>query len=383
MKTVCDVGSCTGCMACVDICPKNAIHIEDTMRSYNAVIEESACISCDMCHRVCQNNNPVSLEQPIYWRQGWSAEDDVRKKSSSGGVGAAIEKAFIKRGGVVCSCTFTHGEFCFSFAENEEQLQRFIGSKYVKSNPKGVYRKIKDFLKLGRCVLFVGLPCQAAAVKIFVGAKLQEKLYLVDLICHGSPSPQVLGTFLEQHGVSIDELEDIGFRSKSTFQLESNQKAIGIPGVLDKYSMAFLNSICYTENCYRCAYARIGRCSDITLGDSWGSELFKEEQRKGISLILCQSKKGMELLEKSNLDLKSVNIDNAIKSNHQLNHPSDMPKCRNEFFDEIESGEKFDKIVWRCLPKSSVKQFIKCILIKARIIDGGKSNYRIVVTFHI
>ena len=99
-------------------------------------------------------------------------------------------------------------------------------------------------------------------------------------------------------------------------------------GVLDKYSISFLNSISYTENCYHCQYANIMRVSDITLGDSWGSNLDIQEQRKGISLILNQTQKGKELLEQSELELMDVELNRAIEHNHQLRHPSIKPNTR-------------------------------------------------------
>ena len=41
MKTVCENDKCTGCMACIDKCPQDAIMIKDTMVAYNAVINEN------------------------------------------------------------------------------------------------------------------------------------------------------------------------------------------------------------------------------------------------------------------------------------------------------------------------------------------------------
>lgn len=86
--------------------------------------------------------------------------------------------------------------------------------------------------------------------------------------------------------------------------------------------MTFLNSTSYTENCYQCNYAQLGRAGDITLGDSWGSELEKKIQDKGVSLILCQSEKGKKLIEQSDLVLKDVELKRAIEHNHQLQHPA-------------------------------------------------------------
>lgn len=113
-------------------------------------------------------------------------------------------------------------------------------------------------------------------------------------------------------------LDTISFRTKTAFQLKQNLKSVGIPGAIDKYSIAFLNSICYTENCYECQYARLERSSDVTLGDSWGTNLSNEEQKRGISLILCQTKKGQELLDLAELELREVDLDCAVQYNHQL-----------------------------------------------------------------
>lgn len=77
-------------------------------------------------------------------------------RSSSGGVAAAIERAFIKNGGIVCSCTFNFGKFEFDFAESEDEVSKFTGSKYVKSNPGEYIRKFQKSLNWGeKCFLLV------------------------------------------------------------------------------------------------------------------------------------------------------------------------------------------------------------------------------------
>ena len=38
MTTVCEKGKCTGCMECIDICPKKAIKVIDSWLEYNAVM---------------------------------------------------------------------------------------------------------------------------------------------------------------------------------------------------------------------------------------------------------------------------------------------------------------------------------------------------------
>ena len=104
MNTVCEKGKCTGCMECLDICPTNAIRVVDSWTAYDAVIDTDKCIRCNACHKACQNNSKPILIKPVWWKQGWACDNSVRMKSSSGGIATAIEQAFIKNGGIVCSC---------------------------------------------------------------------------------------------------------------------------------------------------------------------------------------------------------------------------------------------------------------------------------------
>lgn len=379
MKTVCELNKCAGCMACVDICPKGAIEIKDSLSAYNAEIDEKKCIGCNACHKVCQVNHPASVKDPINWQQGWTENSEMRKECSSGGVATAISKGFLENGGIVCGCTFNEGKFIFEFAENEDELKKFIGSKYVKSNPIGIYKEIKSRLKREEKVLFIGLPCQIAALRNFISADLSDKLYTIDLICHGTPSPKVLDIFLKQYGLTLSSLKDIKFRVKAKFQIYGDYKGIITKGVSDRYSIAFLNALTYTENCYSCPYAKTERVSDVTLGDSWGSELAIDEQKNGISLILSQTEKGNELLKMANLRLEEVDIEKAIANNHQLEYPSFKPTGREKFFKGLKNSN-FNFLVFRILPKQCLRQNVKQFLIKTKLLPGGgKLDYQIII----
>lgn len=371
MKTVCNENQCTGCMACLEACSQDAITIKDDLKHYNAVIDGNKCIDCGACERVCQNNNDIKTATPIVWYQGWSKSEEQRSVSSSGGFAAELAKYFIAKGGIVCSCDFENGIFGFDFAESTDKVERFKGSKYVKSNPTGIYNKIRDYLKAGRKVLVIGLPCQIAAVKLFVGKQFKDDLYLVDLICHGTPSPKVLSLFLNEHGYLITKIRDIQFRHKGTFNIRKDGSNIGEKGVYDCYTLAFLNGLSYTENCYDCKYASCDRVSDLTIGDSWGSELDGNEIKKGISLVLCQTEKGKALLNNSNIHLESVNIEKAIEHNHQLKVPSKKPKKYDYFFNLLKNGTKFDIAVSKSLPRTWFNQQVKSVLIKLKVLRGG------------
>jgi coenzyme F420-reducing hydrogenase beta subunit len=342
--------------------------MQDSLNAFNAAIDETLCIDCNACHKICQYNNNVEMAKPIKWYQGWAANDGERKSSSSGGLGVSLAKTFLEKYGCVCACVFKNGEFRFEFSDSQNDIVKFSGSKYVKSDPTGIYKQIQAKLRLGENVLFIGLPCQVAAVRLYMGAKYNDNLYTVDLICHGSPSPALLEMFLKDYQVSLKTVNDIQFRRKNNFHVYNGDKGIGSEKVQDLYTFAFLSCLDYTENCYVCKYARLYRVSDITIGDSWGSELAGEEQKKGISLILCQTLKGKQLLYDTNLHLEDVDLNKAIEANHQLKEPSQMPDERNKFFFEILSSNNFKKAIKNCYSKVYYKKQLKLLLAKIGVI---------------
>lgn len=137
---------------------------------------------------------------------------------------------------------------------------------------------------------------------------------------------------------------------------------------MDNYLIAFLHSYDYTENCYSCKFATLDRVSDITLGDSWGTEL-SGEVKNGVSLILCQSEKGKELIESAGLNLLDVDINNAISHNEQLNKPSKCSKSRDQFFENYNRYNNFGKALVKTAPGIVAKEKVKSIV--KYIVRGG------------
>lgn len=370
MKTVCDKNQCAGCMACVNRCPKNAISIVDEVRWLNAVIDEGKCVNCGLCENLCPQLNKPATNRPIECFQGWAEAKEIRYTSTSGGAAACITKAFIEKGGYVCSCLFHQGEFLFKITNSIEQSKLFAGSKYVKSNPGDIFEQIKCRLESGKNVLFIGLPCQVAGLKNYLGKTERERLYTIDLVCHGTPSIKMLDVFLKQNGIELRELKNIKFRSKDGMGLSIQDANVSMPGTVDAYLISFLNALNYTENCYSCQYASLNRVSDITLGDNWGTEL-TEELPKGVSLILVNSEKGKEILINTRLILKNVDIKKAISANGQLSNPSKMPTKRNEFMNGIEAGKRYKTLVSRIYRKQYMRQILKGYAIKLHLRKTG------------
>ncbi len=365
MKTICELNMCNGCMACVEKCHRNAITIKDDLKYYNALVDTKKCVDCGLCTKVCPRENDNDMSKPKWWYQGW-ADSEIREHASSGGAASAIIRTFIKNGGYVASCLFDSGKFVFEVTNEMAVARKFAGSKYVKSNPEKIYGKIQSLLKANQKVLFIGLPCQVAAVNQFI--KDKTNLVTADLICHGTPSPYLLKKCLQEYGQDINTLTDINFRIKSLYELNRDGKPIAAFHTMDNYLIAFLHSYDYTENCYSCKFATLDRVSDITLGDSWGTEL-SGEVKNGVSLILCQSEKGKELIESAGLNLLDVDINNAILHNEQLNKPSKCSKSRDQFFENYNKYNNFGRALVKTAPGIVAKEKVKSIV--KYIVRGG------------
>ena len=367
MVTVCALNQCTGCRLCIEACPQKCIQMKDSLKSINAVIDTSQCVNCGLCHKQCQVENALEAKEPLFLMQGWATDDHIREHASSGGFASAIEKAFVLKGGVVCSCTYENGDFVYKIADTTDRLRAFSGSKYVKSNMSSIYKDIKKLLISGKKVLFVGLPCHSAALQKYISKRHSERLYTIDLICHGTPSKKMLEKFLEQYHLKLIEVSEIRFRNKERFFVSKGEKCVDMPGIMDAYSIAFMHALTYTDNCYQCQYAMLNRISDLTLGDSWGSDMPEKDKKQGVSLVLCQTEKGEELLQSAKLNLLPVEAKKAIANNAQLKHPSEQPKSRERFFNDIYRGIKFNKAVFCAMPKQFMKQKIKGYLIRIGI----------------
>lgn len=370
MTTVCDLNECTGCGLCVEVCPRKCIQLIDSLKNLNAVIDASVCVNCGLCYKMCQIKNQVTLRKPLFLKQGWTFDDDLRIHASSGGVASAIEKSFVSQGGYVCSCIYENGTFIYKIVNNLDELKRFAGSKYVKSDMQSAYKKVQTLLASGEKVLFVGLPCHSAALQKYISPQQSKELYTIDLICHGTPSKKILETFLEQYHMRLDKVSEIKFRSKEFFAVHTGERYVDMAGVMDAYSIAFMYALSYTDNCYHCLYATTERISDLTLGDSWGSDMPEADRKKGLSLVLCQTEKGKKLLEMTDLRLFPVDEKKAIQSNAQLRHPSMEIKQRKHFFCNIIKGKKFNYAVFCALPYYVMKQRLKGFLIRM----GAKKN---------
>ncbi|MDD3142117.1 MAG: Coenzyme F420 hydrogenase/dehydrogenase, beta subunit C-terminal domain [Lachnospiraceae bacterium] len=360
MKEICKIEKCTGCSACMNICPKNAIKME--CNQYGVLlpkIDESKCVDCGACDRVCPTKSKVESRNPVKAFAAWSTNENIRKGSSSGGIATVLYDKIVSEGGIAYGAYFD-SEFNLKFNSvcSKDKLEKFRGSKYAQAEIGYCFREIKINLEKNRKVIYIGTPCQVAGLRNFL-RKDYENLFLIDLICHGVPANKYLKEHIASLAKQKKELPDeVTFRGKYNYRfvLYSKGKIIYNKGKFcDKFFSGFMNGLLSRPSCYQCEYANEKRVSDITIGDFWG--LGREEEceylsDEGISLLLPNTKKGLELIKsiKKNIFIDERRIEEAIHGNAQLQHPSEKHE-KYEQFRELYLHYGFEKAITICTKK--------------------------------
>ena len=346
-----DKKKCTGCTACANVCPQNAIKMEmDNEGFLSPQISIDKCVGCSLCVKHCHAINSPEFNLP-YLTYGGYYNDIGRNDSASGGIFLSLAEQIISEGGVVIGACLDSSSFeCkHIIVDNRKDLRKLQNSKYVQSNLSDIYSITKKILENDkRMVLFSGTPCQIAGLKSYLGYKKYGQLYTVDLVCHGVPSPLFWKWNVNRLQKKQSYFDSITFRNKeeenksrSRFQMSliSNGVVKSHYSVReDPYYNSFMECKSYRNSCYYCKYAKPNRCSDITLGDldSWREyTTFHPEVAK--STILINTDQGGHLFDKikDRIMFVKIDYDKECEINHQLSYPSIRPQSRDTIYVDL------------------------------------------------
>lgn len=342
MIQITDKSQCCGCTACASICPHDAITMQpDAMGFLYPVVDKSKCIDCGLCEKVCafHENYDKSLNLPV--PEAYAARHkDIHEveTSRSGAAFIAISDWILKHDGVVYGAGYAeHFRVVHKRAVTKEARDEFKGSKYVQSDLGNVFKQVKQDLKDGHIVLFSGTPCQTSGLNSYIGKKLRENLYLVDIVCHGVPGPNLWQDFLSYlEKKQGDKICWVDFRDKQEFGWAAHHETFKFVKGGGKmiFTYLFYQHIMFRKSCEKCPFTNTHRPSDITLADFWGWEKVNPELNKddkGLSLVLVNTEKGKRLFDavKQDMNITSVKLEDCLQPN--LCHPSAPHPKRDKF----------------------------------------------------
>lgn len=350
--------NCYGCELCKDICPVQAIEmVEDEEGFKYPKIDKEKCIKCGLCEKNCIYRKNIKKEKsedyPLIYAASYK-DNDVLKNSSSGGIFTALYKYILSQKGYVVGVKYNEDMVAeYAMADNEKDCEKFRGSKYVAASINGLRKDIKEKLEKGKKVLFTGNPCQIKALKTYLN-KDYDNLYLVEIICHGVPSPKVFRLYIKYLEEKYkSKVVDFKFRDKEKGWATKNLSTIRVIfedgrevtefAKYNNFNRAFLNNYILRPGCHNCELTGNDGLADMTIGDFWGIESvmpqYAKRQKNGISIIKINTEKGNSLFE--NISEKLEYYMSNYKEGYRSNHKSAVTLNENRFnlMEEVDGVE--------------------------------------------
>lgn len=292
----------------------------------------------------------------------WANQDELRNRSTSGGVFAAIASYVLNHGGVVAGVNMEHSVARHIMIENVNDLHKLQGSKYQQSDTSRIYRSVQEHLEKNKTVLFSGTGCQVGALYSFLGKRTFDNLFTIDLVCSGVPSRLLINKYVEQ----IPNSEIISYRDKTdgwniinVTTIENGQTKRNSP-YATFIKKSFLTGFTSRYACNNCLFTGLHRQADLTLADFWGDKDYPAEHQKGISFMTIHSDKGAWLAQNADLSYHLSTWSKSITKNprmvtgktHFISHTLEriyigklFNTCSFSFLSGIYAG-KYTGILW-------------------------------------
>ncbi len=352
MIVINDKSRCCGCSACSQICPTNCISmVRDEEGFLYPVVNESECIKCDLCLKVCPYLNEKIPQKPIKVFAVKNKDNHIRNKSSSGGFFSNLSNLFIDLKGVVYGVTFNSGWTVYhDSTDTLEGINKFRSSKYIQSDINNTYISVKKDLEKGKHVLFTDTPCQIDGLNLFL-FKDYPNLITLDTVCLGIPSPLIFEKYLKEVLANsknkIEDIKEINFRTKSekwkatrlTIKTNNDKYLVAERPQKNAFLKGFGKGLYMRLSCHNCVSKNFRNKSDITIGDYWGIDEVAPSfnDKKGISLVMINSEKGLSFFDKvKNIEKIETSYNNAFKNNFAIEKSLSLTNNRKLFYDDYQ-----------------------------------------------
>lgn len=302
-----------------------------------------------------------------------SRQKNIRLRSTSGGTFSEIARSFIKTGGCVCAAGYDEqGKVVHKLINTISEIDELCESKYVQSNLNNCFAEVESCLSSSRKVLFAGTPCQVAGVKAYLRNK-DEKLYTIDLVCYGVPSPMIYIEWrAEIERVYKKKIAYVHFRDKSFGYAAPNVKIVFKDGssaeqtfLIKSYMKTFMSGLNVRPSCSECAFKGIDRCSDLTFGDCWHIGVFQKamDDNLGTTSVYVHSPKGSMLLDmiKNQVNISQIDTQQEIKLDGRKINESVQKNPNSIIFFNDARTLPYDVLVKKWVPDSKKEMLVTII----------------------
>lgn len=346
---------CSGCGACSLVCSEKCIKIMETSCLNEVSIDESLCIKCHRCLRVCtgyglyQSLRNTEADKALPSDPGTikssfvaCAKDlDMRRQGASGGFVSGLGLALLELGEIkAVSCVKQDParpmESIAFAARTGDEVKSAKGSRYM---PVSACLGINDLLEENQPFMFVGKPCDVSAIaklKRYLPPLGNRDFVTLSIFCHNTPYRRALRDLFKRYNLPIEGVKEIRFRGD------------GWPGNLvigyengEKFTLPYteawgknLSKIEYVPVCCLLCDDPLGREADISVGDPWGKEFAGEKD--GYSLVILRTKLAEQIMGKvmsfGNIEKHEVTTEDILRYQHGvLNKIPSVAMWRNMY----------------------------------------------------
>lgn len=357
---------CVGCSACKNACSAAAIQmIEDEEGFLYPLVDVESCSNCGLCQKVCPMLGKSCNEQKGRAFLCTTSRSKYYKKSATIGLCTMLSEKIIQRGGIVFGCWLNESDWkaYHISVDSLADLEKIRNSKYIQSDTGNSFSEVKQFLKEGKQVLYIGTPCQIAGLKLYL-RKNYDNLYTIDIICHGVYSHKLLKEEIAYWDSKLGgKISNFKFRSKRIYAWNrggvinfDNQKC-GLKFHIECHGSYSPTYYCYAYNdrnnsynlrtsCYKCKFRERTRYGDLTIGDSWEIASYYTKQfnfpieKNGLSLVVVNTKKGQDIYDNIQEIVESLEIpiESAFVQPALLPTNREIPYERKLIYDTIGKG---------------------------------------------
>ncbi len=335
--------NCCGCGACVDVCPTRALTMTINDEGFwFPTCDNSKCIKCKKCISICSFKNvsqKLQAHKPLCYA-AYHKDERVLGSSSSGGMFTAISDVFLNNNGAIVASVYDYetNSIQYRLIQNKSVRDSAKGSKYIQSDYAGIFKIAHEWLnrEINRELVVFGTPCFCDGFRSYMSLyNLNQRVYTIDLICHGVGSPAFFSCFLKYVESKVGKITYLSFKDKRNGWLKpysvarGETKEIGI----NAYTRIYNDGYILRKSCYCCPYTTIYKSSDLTIGDFWGIRKVDDAlyNDQGTSIVLIHSNRGKGIFDKISDDIvfEKTSLDKSLQLN--LVQPTRAPKKR-EFF---------------------------------------------------
>lgn len=375
-------------------------------------VDRAQCVDCGLCERACPILNAapeIRRMQRAFLMQ--HRDSEVLLQSTSGGAFTALAQVVIAHGGIVFGAGYLRSEQMqrdpdsparlkvgHVGVDDERYLWRFRNSKYVQSAMGPAFREVREELRGGREVFFIGTPCQCEGLLRFLGA-CPDGLLLGDVVCRAVPARVVFARYLEWlDGKTGGKAETVLFRDKHAYGYRYSNLAAMTDGdsaqgeVLyregvetDPYLRAFFSNVCDRPSCYACAFKKRYRESDVTCWDFFDvhrlSKVF--DDNRGVTRILAHTVAGAKLVSAAQAfaRVEEVDVEAATEGVREMTESVPLSTRRAQFMAEASVApgpELFDRWFPDSLPVKA-ERCARHAILRLGVYDSAKRMAKVIL----